>query len=255
MNKNPTKKLFMKNVSSIEGSKKRTAFHDALRLDLYDFLAFTETWLTHEIKNSDFIPPNYAGERLDRNDANRNGKKKGGGVLILYKGKQQANRICSHESIEAVASKIRLDDNKCVFLVSSYLPRTRVTAKQDEDCQRHHLNLYKKIIFSLAGPNDLIMICGDFNMKEIEWVRDEDHMIPTNLVKGKVPPRFRRFIEEMNEMGLKQINSIKNNNDRLLDLVFTNKSHVCSVSQPTEVFTCDTEEHHKGTVVEFRTDF
>lgn len=254
MKLNPNKKLFMKNVSSIEGDNKRKKFHHALTLDSYDFLAFTETWLTHEIKSSDFIPPNYAGNRLDRNDANRNGKKKGGGVLILYKGQQQAKRICSHKSIEAVASKIRLDDNKCLFLVSSYLPRTRVTAKQDEDCQRHHLSLYKKII-RMASPNDLIMICGDFNMKQVKWVRNDDHMIPTNLEKGKVPPRFKRFIEAMNKMGLKQINPIENDNHRLLDLVFTNKSNVCSVSQPTEVFTCDTEKHHKGTIVEFRTDF
>lgn len=241
-------KLFMKNLNSIKAEKKQEAFLKAFKQDKYEFFAFTETSLNQNIPNSNIIPPTYVGIRRDRNKKMAQGKTKLGGSMIVYKESRIVEKIHVDKSIEAVASKIQLDDGKSLFLASSYLPRTKVTAKEDQDLQSKHLELYAKMK-NMAKPNDLIIIAGDFNMPKIDWIRKGDHMLPENINKAK--PRFREFIREVNKLKLKQINSIPNKNGRFLDLVFTNMSEICSVSLPTEEFTPDTERHHRGTVVEF----
>ena len=78
-----------------------------------------------------------------------------------------------------------------------------------------------------TDPEDVLIIVGDFNLPHVQWSTDDNGvLIPMAFdISGEntVPAiRARDFITGLLGIGVHQVNSILNSNDRLLDLFFTN---------------------------------
>ncbi|XP_075167691.1 uncharacterized protein LOC142239811 [Haematobia irritans] len=70
----------------------------------------------------------------------------------------------------------------------------------------------------MASLSDIILVLGDFNMPGILWdtCSESGDLIPSSL------GALGSFFDSLFEFGLRQVNEIRNNNGRLLDLVFCN---------------------------------
>lgn len=114
-------------------------------------VAITETWLTPDILNDEFTPPEYAVIRKDR-------PTRGGGVALLISKSIPFVVLPDVIGAEAVFCKIHCDgisivtgcvyrspssDNKCIIAIQDYL-------------QTH-------------AHNSRLIIMGDFNLPDINW--------------------------------------------------------------------------------------
>lgn len=86
-----------------------------------------------------------------------------------------------------------------------------------------------------------IALYGHFNLRMLNWTQS----LATNITSKTE----KNTIEVFNESGLMQINSILNDNDRMLDLVWTNEPDICFCKL------CDdnilhNEVHHKSLNIE-----
>jgi hypothetical protein len=77
-----------------------------------------------------------------------------------------------------------------------------------------------KFVSDMIDINDDLIVCGDYNLSEVQWNRDSetDAMIPTNIAKDKSVI----LLENLSFCNLDQINSISNERGKFLDLVFIN---------------------------------
>ena len=70
------------NVRSLINREKRLEFADFVLRHNYDLILLTETWLTRNIKNSEFFLTHYNIIRADRPTVNKSETSKHGGCLI-----------------------------------------------------------------------------------------------------------------------------------------------------------------------------
>lgn len=96
-------------------------------------------------------------------------------------------------------------------------------------------NLFNKF------SDDIILLCGDFNLPIIQWNLNNN----LNLVRNNINAKSSIVIDEICSCELSQFNSIKNDNNRLLDLIFFNdllisKIIACNASLVPE------DPHHKA---------
>lgn len=70
------------------------------------------------------------------------------------------------------------------------------------------------------------LLFGDFNMPNLKWIQSdilESIYIPLNFNNNN----DENTIESIGNNGLMQINSVMNDNNRMLDLVWTNEPDLC----------------------------
>jgi hypothetical protein len=79
-----------------------------------------------------------------------------------------------------------------------------------------------KFINELCDVNDQILICGDYNLSEVNWMYDEEDgcMISLDLRREKSVV----LLEDLAFCDLNQMNGISNQPERFLDLIFSNVS-------------------------------
>lgn len=134
----------------------------------------------------------------------------GGGVLAAFSNGVQVTCLSNipvlnfNPLMDTVICRCRLNNDN-VYIVNVYIP----PAVSPED-----YDLYlEALTFDLLGKK--LIICGDFNCPEFASVtRDNDR-------------KYIALLSFMNILNLKQYNSVRNQNNRLLDLVFSNIN--CSV--------------------------
>ena len=64
--------------------------------------------------------------------------------------------------------------------------------------------------------NHKFIICGDFNLPHIEWIKEDGTLVP----EGLHTPAAETVVDCMFFLELQQINSVRNNRNRMLDLIF-----------------------------------
>lgn len=97
------------------------------------------------------------------------------------------------------------------FIYSAYIPPV-----SSLEVYASHLTAIHAIA---TDPEDVLIIVGDFNLPRVQWSIDEDNiLIPTAFDSS----HSNYFINGLLSMSVYQVNSIRNSNDRLLDLYFTN---------------------------------
>lgn len=95
-------------------------------------------------------------------------------------------------------------------------------------------------------PNDQIIMVGDFNMSSIKWVYEQDH--PGHLM-GTSTRNIKyeqSFIQLCNSHCLYQINTITNDDNKMLDLAFdTNYTDFTVIEPSTTEQLDDITIHHR----------
>lgn len=120
--------------------------HDA------DVAMLTETWLSSEIFDSEFVPKGYKVFRGDRD-------RRGGGVAILYKSSLQLFSMPDAQDIEAVFCKAYI--NKARFILGVFYRPPNSSAAVLENL-REYMHCHVK-------SDDRILLAGDFNLPNIDW--------------------------------------------------------------------------------------
>lgn len=226
--------IYYQNVRSLCGKHKRF-FCTSSSFD-YDIIILTETWLKKDFNNAEYFDDTFNVHRKDRVH------KRGGGVLIALN-----NVIFSSDEIE-VPGAIDLEyvcikakaAQQNIYIYCAYIP-----PNSPATLYQRHLETISSI--SIAAEDNIIIV-GDFNLPNIQWISDDDC---DNIQIPSVydPQSSAEFITGLMSIGLHQINSIRNKNNRLLDLIFTNDFINCSIDAAQELTKVD--GHHPPILLTF----
>lgn len=205
--------------------------------------AFVETNLNENVASSEIFPIIFNVYRCDRTK-NTSKKQSKGGVLIAVHKKFKSQLFLNGEphGCEQIWVKITHDQRK-IYYGTLYIP-----PNSPSSVYTAHMNLLYKVAASIE-PDATVFLCGDFNLPNLNWeTADEDTntFIPTNLNSDEESI----VVESCHELGLSQLNYHRNDNDRILDLFWSNDSDPCTCT------VCDNhllhnEQHHKAITVEY----
>ena len=178
----------------------KSAEFQSLAADL-DLIAVTETWLKPHILDCEILPGlDFSIHRRDRKD------KTGGGVMLAVKNSIQTLRRKDLEGdAEIVLCELRPEARRKILAVVFYRP-----PNSDLD----HLKELKKSLRHASQFNfDQIMICGDFNLPDIDW--------STGIASSSesLNNYFTKFVKDS---YLWQLVNFPTRNKNILDLVLTN---------------------------------
>lgn len=176
----------------------------------HDVICLTETYLNSSVTDSEFFCSDYTVFRRDR-CLSQSRKSDGGGVLIAVRSTLQATMVSTFDSdaedmwvsVECAVGRIYVC---CVYLPPGDM-ESFLTFLQSISMLRDNY------------PENLFVIVGDFNLPSIVWHRSDD---------GNLEPsegsdlRSREFLDTYRYCNLLQFNHITNENDKVLDLVFSN---------------------------------
>lgn len=115
-----------------------------------------------------------------------------------------------------------------------------------------HMNLVKNVCKG-ADKDTNIILYGDFNLPTLNWMQSdifENTFIPINVSN----PSEEITIEICNEIGLLQVNNVTNDNNHILDLLWTNEPDncICRICDNNILYN---EVHHKALKVDLETQF
>lgn len=205
----------------------------------------TETWLNPSILNAELFNDNYVVYRRDREITELQKKKDGGGVLIAVSRKYNSQKIISWESsCEDLWVVIDLPSHNSVTklaLCGVYLPppvHSQLLSSFVTNCS--------SILDKFDGK---LSILGDFNLNAIDWT----------IVSGDYPSSTKVkhhsnlcniLIDFTYANNLRQCNTIKNHNDKVLDLVLTDLSP-CTVKESCNVL-CPIDPLHPALDISFK---
>lgn len=195
-------------------------------------MALTETWLNSSVFTSEVVNNQYITYRADR-DLCATNKSRGGGVLLSVHQRFKSSRIMFQRGdllphIDIVGVRVSFDYFlMLVFVV--YVPPP-ITLNDLDNLFEFFLS-----IDNIFGKN--IIILGDFNLTSYSKFVDEG--IDDNYTRA-----LNYFLSYMN---LKQANSVKNSNQRILDLILHNNKN-CVVEAAPDVLLKE-DGHHPALAV------
>lgn len=175
----------------------------------FEIIALTETWLNDNFFNSEIFNSQYTVFRRDRN-YNELGSQRGGGVLIAALGHLISSGISTSHSnfYEDVWIQLDCDGSKIIVGCVYISPNSTVECYQSfcDTCESLK-NTYSNYRF---------LIYGDFNLPSINWVFEDDTLVPRELPSGSAEV----LVDTMYFLELQQMNIIRNYLGRTLDLIF-----------------------------------
>lgn len=183
-----------------------------------DVFCLTETWLNDKFLVSEVIPHNLKVHRRDRN-YHVTRTERGGGVLVAYRNNLNAVRVYDFESNISFVEDIWLKFDRPegnLFLCTVYITSSNQSELLFD-------NFYAKVMENIMkiDVDDIVLIIGDFNTREIEWLRSADgSIVPRNILSEKAIA----LDSVLNCGSLTQHNLIKNKDDKILDLVLASKN-------------------------------
>lgn len=205
--------IYYQNCRGIR-TKLNTLFMNILS-HAYDIIILTETWLTPDVSDNEFIDSRYSVFRCDRNRT-ISLKKDGGGVLIAILKEFRPSRLALSPPLslpEHTIIKIPTYDNKFLLICATYLPPNTVESIYD--------NFINSLSCLVDDPcMEQIILAGDFNLPELSWVNASSYMICSpNSNYSKTSRLLLNFCSQLN---MHQFNNLTNCNGRILDLFFCN---------------------------------
>lgn len=209
----------------------KTHISTAISASPHTIFAFTETWLRDDIPSSFYFDESFIVERNDRKDSN---KSRGGGCLIAYKSHISAIRMYEWENelpFENVWLRIKQRSKRYLFINVCYIsPKAQY---------EHYSKYINQIIekFCMIEPNSDFILLGDYNLSSIRWSVVGEECIPEHL-EGRTATDL---INMLNITESRQLNHLRNVNNRTLDLAITNITNA-------KLFTCteisNLDNHH-----------
>lgn len=181
----------------------------------FDIICFTETNLNDSVFDSEIFDSQFVVFRRDRHTSCIP-KRDGGGVLIAVKSTFNIIRQTSWESkIEDLWITIFPSNNSCskLHLCLCYLP---------PDISRDNLQVfYDSVVgvMSRCDSDDVFLLIGDFNTPHLTWCAGTNDNVMTSGISSDF--KSNCLIDMMDLCNLVQLNSVRNVNNRLLDLVLS----------------------------------
>lgn len=220
--------IYYQNVRGL--NTKTIQFYNAVSTSNYSVIALTESWLHSAVKNVElFNTDAFSVYRCDRDVINTN-YNHGGGVLLAIDSSVHSIDLRLKETtnfknlyqIDIVGVKIKIDYYFC-FILLIYIP------------PNVHVDLYNSIFDTISSLEYLhnrdVIILGDFN------ITDYSTYLNTLEVNNSVLSLLNFF----NFLELEQHNFVYNHNNRLLDLVLSNKK--CEVNRALDILITE-DLHH-----------
>lgn len=217
---------------------KSNSFYKNILDSNLDLVALTETWLCPSIKSEELFTNDFIVYRKDRSGLTSE-KSIGGGTLLAINKKFNSTVLDSDESIEQLWIKVCFNKNTlyicCVYIAPD---------STDVIYNKHMESI--NIILKLLKENESVMIFGDFNLPNIEWKDIQDF---NSELKNYSTPFNVKSIKEscivdgMAFNNLVQINSIRNLNSNLLDLMFCNIQNDCRIFESESPLTLIDKYH------------
>ncbi|XP_055585037.1 uncharacterized protein LOC129737895 [Uranotaenia lowii] len=185
----------------------------------HDVIALTETWLNARTFTSQVFSSDYVVFRCDRGPSNSL-KSTGGGVLLAIKSTLQAVSIDDNSWDDLEIVWVRLDlGNRKLFVCVVYIPPDRT---RDVSIADSFSSCLTKVT-SLASPEDDILIIGDFNLPGIKWCPSQGGFLYPDPARSSFSAFSETIFDSLSTATLRQINSVENENGRMLDLCFVNE--------------------------------
>lgn len=196
---------------------KTTIFRKNLVNSCAKVIAGTETWLNNNFFDSELTDGRYKVFRRDRPYANTN-TVMGGGSILLVKKDIIAVRMTEFESninfVEDLWLQLLLPDGYlyiCIVYITSKANNTALTI----DYLKHLENVMLKF-----DCNDKIIILGDFNIRNIDWIASPDGSLNACNVTGE---KAIKLCNTLNVCSLQQHSSVRNRDLKSLDLVLSSE--------------------------------
>ncbi|XP_045446631.1 uncharacterized protein LOC123654790 [Melitaea cinxia] len=214
--------IYYQNVRGLR--TKTNLFYNSLLLNDFDIICLSETWLLDSVSSSELFDYRYTVYRCDRSYESR-GDKLGGGVLIALRREFQvvsSENITFHKfSAETVTVTIHLKHSRLLKIYCCYFPH----CPEQEESEAYFFDTVSNMI--VDRPNDVYLIVGDFNISNGIWLQVHNYSELCDSFRGSLVGTLHHFLCFSD---LKQYNTIKNCNERLLDLVLCSTDCVVSRS-------------------------
>jgi hypothetical protein len=181
--------------------------------------------------------------RCDRSHSN-SALDSGGGVLIAVRCNIHSERIVvpQTDDVEMVLVKLTFESVR-VFLCCIYIPSGSLVK-----VYQNYADALEKSFDEISfNTNDILCFMGDFNLPHINWLYTSNAdcdglamnlgnaLLPTGTGCGSKAELLHTFIN----YGLYQLSGIKNFQNRILDLVFSNKIEETDISKANTISRMD----------------
>ena len=188
----------------------------------YDVIIFVETWLNSAISNVELGLSNYAVFRCDRSSATSRNMR-GGGVLIAVKKSIPACPInVSCPDIEQLFVRVRLHVNKYLTLGATYIPPA-----SQSTIYASHVDTIMEVFHKFS--EDSFALFGDYNLPHAVWYNDSGLAC---FRKPGISTNESNAIDLLlgcaGYCNLSQVNTVFNDSDVMLDLIFATGASVTS---------------------------
>lgn len=140
------------NINCRSVVNKTTQLESLLLAQDAEIAVLTETWLSSDIYDSEFVPNDYKVFRKDRD-------RKGGGVAVLFKSSVKLFKMPDVPDIESIFCKVYIDKVRYVLGVMYRPPNSALAVLNN---LRAYLQLHVK-------QEDRLILAGDFNLPNINW--------------------------------------------------------------------------------------
>lgn len=213
-------KIYYQNVRGLR--TKTNMFYRNLRLNSFDILCLTETWLMEGISDSELFDDRYLVWRRDR-DYSSTGQAMGGGVILAVNRELVASASAEwNSSAEDLWVTVTLQQKKPRITCKIHLCVAYICAQNLGNSLTTQLSNFADNLVDivLRNPADKYVILGDFNQPNVVWLpADDGYSLYPNNLQGIAQSNL---IDNFNICNLLQYNCHANTNGRILDLVLSN---------------------------------
>lgn len=208
--------VYAQNFNRMRSEYKINELHNNISGCCYSIILGTETNWNDEVKSELVFNNRYSVFRSDR-DLLLSNKKSGGGVLIAIEIQYDSDLIETkkYKEFEDVWVKVTLNKESHIF-ASVYFP-PEFAKKESYEL---FLNTAESVIKKMK-PETKIHIYGDFNQNNVDFIADEDNESLLLPIVGE-NETLQYIFDKTSQLGLYQVNHIKNDQNCFLDLLFTN---------------------------------
>lgn len=206
-------KYYYQNVRGLKSKTK--LFMSNLIENSYDVILLSETWLVSDVFSSELFDDRYIVYRNDR-DRVLTKKDDGGGCLIAVKKELYSRRVMEWEleKEDVWISVEQINGGKTFFNV-----RYIELGSKLSDYEVHFDKISEIVV--TANPKDTFILTGDYNLGDtVTWLFDSHAKVYKAInAKGGITSGL---LDMLSFCNLKQLNVIRNNNGRTLDLIISN---------------------------------
>lgn len=219
--------IYCQNFNRMKSAVKVNEIYRQVAACSFPVILGTETSWDVSINNEEVFGDRFNVYRDDR-DKSLSNKKSGGGVLIA---------VCTNYESEQITS------NKCkefdhVWVKSTFGNQIHIFAAVYFPPESARKESYEKF-FSIASniiskfePETNVHIYGDFNQRAANFIVDDENESLLIPIVGDNETLHSLF-DKSSEIGLNQVNHVRNHNNCYLDLLFTNMTDdFCVIEAP-----------------------